>query len=263
MAIRLALLPLGGVGVWSAIKSTVLDNLKETVLDELKNSRVLESIDPPSFGHSKRWESAQAWLIEHQKAATREEAASLVKGIAVRILEPKTKKVGGAIFEDLLPICRDLSVDQFSMALCDAGASEYRHPKFDAIVQAAREGRSTELASFAPLLAVGLSNALRDAKKEGKFARRDQLLEELRALALAHPKDGAVREHLAAGLCKTLRILCRAKTKKNRARKDQLLKELEVLSLTYPDDQVVCQLWLSARRFRKESKLRKEKSRLS
>ena len=53
-------------------------------------------------------------------------------------------------------------------------------------------------------LAAGLYNTLIDAKYEQDLARRDGLLEELRALAHAHPEDAAVREQLAKGLAKTM-----------------------------------------------------------
>ena len=43
-------------------------------------------------------------------------------------------------------------------------------------------------------LASGLLNTLVDAKAEGDLARRDTLLDELRALARTRPNDAAVRE---------------------------------------------------------------------
>ena len=50
------------------------------------------------------------------------------------------------------------------------------------------------------LLATALRNALIDAKTEGHLARRDALLDELRALARAYPDDAVGRERLAKGL---------------------------------------------------------------
>lgn len=47
-------------------------------------------------------------------------------------------------------------------------------------------------------LARGLSNTLVDAKAEDDLARRDALLDELRALARAHTDDFAVRQPLAS-----------------------------------------------------------------
>ncbi len=49
-------------------------------------------------------------------------------------------------------------------------------------------------------LAKGLFNTLDHATQEDDRGRRDALLDELRALARAHPDDAAVRDALARGL---------------------------------------------------------------
>jgi hypothetical protein len=48
------------------------------------------------------------------------------------------------------------------------------------------------------ILAFGLLNTLIHAKDENELARRDTLLDELRALARSYPDDAAVRELLLA-----------------------------------------------------------------
>src|SRR5215831_15679942 len=61
----------------------------------------------------------------------------------------------------------------------------------------ARKGRAN---SNSFILAVGLCNTLNAAKDENDLARRDGLLDELRALARTYPDDATVRDALARGL---------------------------------------------------------------
>ena len=86
------------------------------------------------------------------------------------------------------------------------------------------------------LLATALRNALIDAKTEGHLARRDALLDELRALARAYPDDAVGRERLAKGLHTTYRSTPRWRTI---ARPDALLDELRALARTRPNDAAV------------------------
>ena len=80
LAVRLALLPLGGAPVWDAIKAEVLDGLDAGLIDDLCRAKVLESksADPPSFGHAKRWETARAWFVDEQRNRVKTEAAALI-----------------------------------------------------------------------------------------------------------------------------------------------------------------------------------------
>ena len=63
-----------------------------------------------------------------------------------------------------------------------------------------------------------------------------RLLQELRALAQAHPEDGAVREILAKGLFNTLNY---AKAENDLSRRDALLQELRSLAQANPADGAV------------------------
>ena len=85
-------------------------------------------------------------------------------------------------------------------------------------------------------LAKGLSNTLTHAKTEDDLPRRDTLLDELRALALAHPTEAAVREGLAMGLFNTLN---HAKAEDDLPRRDTLLDELRALALAHPTEAAV------------------------
>ena len=82
-------------------------------------------------------------------------------------------------------------------------------------------------------------NTLNHATAEDDLTRRDALLDELRALATAHPEEAAVRQQLAGGL---LNALNDAKAEDDLARRDALLEELNSLAEAYPDDGWVEQL---------------------
>ena len=101
-----------------------------------------------------------------------------------------------------------------------------------------RRPRCTEIAepSVGLLLATALRNAVIDAKTEGHLARRDALLDELRALARAYPDDAAGRERLAKGLHN---MQVNTKVEDDLARPDALLDELRALARTRPNDAAV------------------------
>lgn len=86
LAARLSLLPLAATPeVWNDIKPQVCDGLNPEILDDLRLSRVLESAEPPSFGHAKRWDAARDWFVEKRKHTIRPEAETLVLAFASRI----------------------------------------------------------------------------------------------------------------------------------------------------------------------------------
>jgi hypothetical protein len=103
-------------------------------------------------------------------------------------------------------------------------------------MEGAGEARKSGEPGLGFLLAVGLFHSLNDAKAEGDLARRDALLDELRALARDYPDDTVVRELLAGGLANTLND---AKAEDDLARRDALLDELRALAQTHPDDAYV------------------------
>ena len=239
MAIRLALLPLGGTESWPQIKAEVLNGLNETLVEDLKLAKVLDGADPPSFGHAKRWEAAQAWLFEHRKASARIEASSLTLKLAeqIRDLSPEAAH-HAATLRALLPICWQLDLDDVSIALCQAAATLFGDSSGvdESLTRGAALTRAAENSALAPLLAMGLRNAQYDAKAEDELDRRDGLLVELRCLAGTWPGDAAVREQLAKGLYNTL---LDAKAEDDLGRRDQLLAELQSLAGTWPDDDAV------------------------
>lgn len=78
LAIRLVLLPQGGGELWPAIKDEVLADLDPAMLDDICEARILEGQNPPDFGHAKRFETAQTWLLEHRRSAARLQLEHLV-----------------------------------------------------------------------------------------------------------------------------------------------------------------------------------------
>jgi hypothetical protein len=86
------------------------------------------------------------------------------------------------------------------------------------------------------LLAIGLFQTLIDTRGEDRLARRDGVLDELRALARAYPDDTFVRHQLT----RSLYLIAIAPGGENGlARRRAVLYELRVLARAYPDDAFV------------------------
>ncbi len=235
LAIRLALLPVGDGELFGPLASEILANFAQDSVDDLRLSGVLEHSDPPSFGHAKRWEAAWAWFVEHRRAATRTEAEALILRLAapVHSIEPRFVPNFLALW-GLRFTTRELKLSGVATALCElVGLGENTQVRSGVLISGARQAGASEFAAIAPLLAIGLSDALNQAKAEDDLARRDALLEELRALAGAHPEDAAVRAQLARGLFATVNY---AKNEDDLARRDALLEELRALAGAHPED---------------------------
>jgi hypothetical protein len=242
LAIRLALLPVSAAPVWASIKGEVLGGLGAGLMDDLRLANLLESADPPSFGHAQRWEAARGWVVENLPNNARSEAESLISSIAAPVRELSLAVLPNvAILFGLLPTARQLKLDDLSLALCQSAASLLltAGEADGALIRRARQ--TSKLRTGTPLLAMGLLNTLIDAKAEGHLTRRDALLEELRALAGAQPEDTAIREPLARGV---LSALSPAKTEDDRKRRDALLEELRALAAAHPKDAAVRE-WLA------------------
>ncbi len=74
---------------------------------------------------------------------------------------------------------------------------------------------------------MGLSNTLAAAKVENNLARRDALLDELRALASAHPDESEMRMWYGLGL---YNALLHAKDERDSNRHNALVKEIRGLT---------------------------------
>ena len=234
VAMRLALLPLSDQ-IWPILRKEWLGDLSEDLIDDLALANVLESRKPPGFGHGKRWEAARAWFVEHRRAATRTEAEALILRLATPV-----HVVESGVVPNLLALWSlrltsgELELSAVAKALCELvglGLDAQIRPKI--LISGAQQARAPQFAAIAPLLAIGLVYGLIPAKAEDDLARRDALLEELRALAGAHPEDAAVRERLAPGLAKTM---LDAADEEQPERLVKLREELGALADAHPDD---------------------------
>jgi hypothetical protein len=243
LAIRLALLPLvNAPDAWPALQPYVLDGLDAALIDALKLAKALETADPPSFGHAKRWEAAQGWMLEHLTAGMRAEAENLIFRLAAPVcnVDPAVQNNIAALLS-LLPTSQKLQVANAAQAICRAAATLTGDATAvdDMLIDGLRHLPAS--GTGAALIAMGLFNTLLDAKQEDDLGRRDALLDALRALADRYPDDTAVREWLAKGLFNTLN---HAKREDNLGRRDALLDALRALADRYPDDTAVRE-WLA------------------
>jgi hypothetical protein len=239
LAIRVALVPV----VAAPLRNFVIAGLSEDAADDLKLGKVLESADPPSYGHLKRLEAARAWLLGNRPAAVRGEGTVLISRLAQSVTDLDARHMfSAAALRELANVAHDKDWGAVAVALCQAASSLLDHSaSASAMISGARTARSLQSFDAAPLLAIGLANTLAYAKAEEDLPRRDALLDELRALSAAYPAEAAVREPLANGLFNTL---IHAKAAEDLPRRDALLDELRALSAAYPAEAAVRE-WLA------------------
>jgi hypothetical protein len=140
---------------------------------------------------------------------------------------------------ELLDTAVQQNLGALPIALCEASREFFlgeRSSSPAALIEGAQQVRRSREAGFGFILAAGLFRTLHKAEAEGDLARRDDLLDELRALARSFPDDAAVRDLLAGGLSITLD---NAKAEGDLARRDDLLDELHALARSFPDDAAV------------------------
>jgi hypothetical protein len=84
------------------------------------------------------------------------------------------------------------------LGLCDAASTLFgeRLPSPASLLDGSKQARVSREPGLGLILAAALFTTRNDAKAENDLARRDALLEELRALARAFPEDAAAREML-------------------------------------------------------------------
>jgi hypothetical protein len=163
----LALLPLAATPeVWTEIKPQVCDRLNPEILDDLRLDRVLESAEPPSFGHAKRWDAARTWFMENRTIVTRQEAENLILYIASRVRDPSVDPiVPVAALISLQTSCDELDLRDLHRGLCETAAilvaadSDATLTLAYAILRAARAARTEHRAAH--LIARGLAQNAR------------------------------------------------------------------------------------------------------
>ena len=236
LAMRLAVLPTADAAFWNAVKPGLLDELDETLLDTLYQHRLLESVDPPSYGHDKRWEAARRWFHKNWQIGFKREAEQVILAMAaaVREVDEDTRFYATGL-ANLIIDARAWGLSPLPQILCQCAASLFgQRAAVDADSLLGVAGDADK--DIGPLLALGLFNTLNGAKAENDLSRRDALLDALRALAERYPDEAAVRKSLAKGLFNTFN---HAKAEDDLARRDALLAELGALAERYADDAAV------------------------
>ncbi|MBU2552266.1 MAG: hypothetical protein KKB20_27895 [Proteobacteria bacterium] len=250
LATRIALLPeFVSERKWKELKDVVLCDLPESATAELASRGILKSDNPPSFGHTTEYESAQDWFIKNERAKPLSlvTARGLVSDLAgrIRYIDEREIHIASSLAALYDPI-NSLDDNSNLLALC-AGASglfgndipEGLKPNFIPKLKAILD----DMPNASGLVSSALVNTLIDAKEEKDLPRRDALLQELRGLAEKFTDDKTVREKLAMGLFNTLN---HAKEEKDLPRRDALLQELRDLQSRYPDDKTIQEIYKHA-----------------
>ena len=190
LAMRFALLPsAGSEGGWKALRDVVLQGLQARYLDALKRKKLLEVNTPPSYGHAKRSEAALQCFTDDYREELREESGALIVRLGSRVghTGPEVLPFVEALIA-LFPIATDLDLPSLPQAVCGSAVSlaGIQTVARETLLSAV-ETDGVRLAAVAPLLAMGLFNALNDAKQEEALEWRDALLDELQQLAGAIP----------------------------------------------------------------------------
>ncbi len=241
LAVRLALVPLvEDASAWSALRPVLLADIDTDALDDLKDRNILDrDAECPNFGHPTRRDAARTFLAGRRSAAVTTEANALSLGLARAIVAIDDSGVPFALALRGLPeAAGQRSLGQVALALCQAAVALLNErPEYpSALLDGALQARQSRISGIGLPLGAAIVNTLDPDKAEDALARRDALLDELRALAAAWPGDAAVRENLAMGLYNTLNA---AKAEGALARRDALLEELRGLCAAFPDEGIV------------------------
>jgi hypothetical protein len=238
LSIRLALLPAcSNAETWRTLRSLALEDLSPKSLDSLRRNGVLESISPPTYGHSKRAEAALQWFTDNCYEELRELCEVLIfsLGSQARDTDPRVVPYAGSLV-DLTPAASRLDLSQGAQAICLAALSLFGFPPDPQKLLGVTSWLNSKHFRTAPLLALSLLITLNHAIRVQSSEQRDALLEELRSLSRDFPQDQPVRERLATGLFNTLLHTQREQAPE---RRDALLDELRALSQPFPQDQAV------------------------
>ncbi len=239
LSIRLVLLPAtSNTEDWSALRTVVLEEGQAKDLDRIKRIGVIELISPPTYGHAKRTEAAFQWFVINSYEELREVCELLILNLGGQIQDVGPRDVPFATsLITLDPVALEMKLTPVAQGVCQAARTLFSNQDIAADKLIAGAAASTPPKPthrlVAPLLAVGLLNALNAAKKQNELTARDAVLEQMRQLFRAYPDVDLVRGQLASGL---FNALVDAIEEKVPARRDQLLNELRQLRSAYPDD---------------------------
>ena len=243
LSMRLALLPSSSnADDWKALGPVVAEGTTAHDMDALRQASVLDSDDPPTYGHEKKREAAVMCFKKRCRTELREICEQLVLSLASNVQDASQKTMpysAGMLAAGL--IGREIEVKDAVVVLCLCASSLYTGGKIlgEALGERWLLGAKairTEHESAVPLLALGLLNALGAAKQQEMLELRDSLLQELRELADRYPDAVTVRRELAAGLFNALN---QAEQEEKLELRDGLLQELRELAAQYPEDMAV------------------------
>jgi hypothetical protein len=85
LCIRLALLPDFTEQNWPVLRPLLMDRIEPHELDDLYHGKLLEQVDPPSFGHRSRTDYMQSWLLQERKSETSAQVTRLALDLAAKI----------------------------------------------------------------------------------------------------------------------------------------------------------------------------------
>jgi hypothetical protein len=208
LAVRIALVPLvEDRDAWRVLRPIILAALDSSALDDLRLANIVDrEAEAPKFGHPKRRDAARAFLDVSRREVIKAEAERLILALAQSItaINASTAPCSAALV-GLRDEARRQNLRPLPLALCEAAVRLFgeRLPSSDLLIQGSREAERSPELGVGLVLAAALVNTAGDARANGDLARRDALLDELRALARAYP-DVGVREQLAMGLFNTL-----------------------------------------------------------
>ena len=235
LCIRLALLPWWSDSTWQALRTVFMDGIPASSLDRLRADGLLEETAPPTFGHGSRIEYLIDWLATHRNNESREVCTKLIFALACKIRELAPDAPLSALALGALSKPAELiRVDNCGRGLCEAARSLSGNPILGKVlVQGSRQLRNQLDMNVAPVIAMGLFNALEYANKRNDISARDALLDELRAFQRCYSDSDQVRECMARALYNGT---SHAALVGDTARQNDLLDALDALKQNYPKD---------------------------
>ncbi|MGF1484895.1 MAG: hypothetical protein ACFBZ8_11085 [Opitutales bacterium] len=235
VALRLALLPRLN-GIFTVLEAALFRDLEakeaEAVRYKLEDRGYLDAKAPEglSYGHDTRQACALAAFVDVGGRFLREQITRLAFWLASQVVEINDSALPYVLALDALEDRVDLENAAPAVRLFIAVAKTTLGNRAEGSREITQQlGKIPVEAKQAPVfLAVGLFNALVKAPAEAQGA----LLDELRALAQAHPGEAAVREWFAKGLFKAIFDV-------SAEAQGALLKELRELAQAHPGEAAV------------------------
>jgi len=238
LAIRLAVLPRLNADLWQLLNPIVLDGgLSEITVDELNLRHVLEGGIFPSYGHDTRHAAAQRWFLvkmDYRSLVVRETQNLLFK-LAANVTSTDTSTVPySVVILSMDALITSLQLGNGAGVIIASVSTLFKGESTDwGVFSNATKIVAESGLTLAPLVSMGLFNAINVAERAGNPKLRDDSLEELRQLFKAYSSQDSVRIKFANGLYNMINF---AEKEKNLVRRDDLLDELRKLQQAYPAD---------------------------